>query len=87
MNKKSVESVRLKYRHPQMEHVILIWRMFNIPFFIYIQEMRVMDVLLSSSQHYDIITSDVILNPNILSECITLNYKIGFCECDTHLTC
>ena len=35
-----------------------------------------MKVFLSSSQHYDIIASDVISNTNILRECIALTHNL-----------
>ena len=41
-------------------------------------KLQVMTVCLSNSQHYDIITSGVILNPNILYEGIALSPIIAF---------
>ena len=52
-----------------MGHVILIWRLFNTSSLFILYELQV----LSSSQHYDIIPSGVILNLNILYKCIALN--------------
>ena len=47
--------------------------MFNIHFLFTLYKLQVMKVFVSSSQQYEIITSCVILNPNILRECIALN--------------
>ena len=53
-------------------NVILIWTMFNTHFFNHIVYITGADSFLSSSQHYDIISSGVIMNPSILLECIGL---------------
>ena len=53
-----------------MGHVILIWRMFNTPFVFMLYKLQMMKVFLFSSQYYDIIASGVILNPNILGDCM-----------------
>ena len=60
-----------------MGHVILIWRMFNTPFLFILYKLQVMKVFLSSSQHHDIIALGVVLNLNILRECIALNDSLG----------
>ena len=69
-NKKSVS---LKYCHLKMGNVLLIWKMFNTPFLFMLYKLQVMKVFLSSSQHDDIIASDVKLNPNILCQSIALS--------------
>ena len=58
-----------------MGHVILIWKIFNKPFLFILynlQVIKIINVFLSNSQHYDIIASGVILNPIISHECIAL---------------
>ena len=52
-----------------MGHAILMWRMFNTRFLFLLYKLQVMKVFLSSPQH-DIIASGVIINPNILRDCI-----------------
>ena len=46
-------------------YAILIWRMLNTLFLLVLYKFEVMKVCLSSSQHYDIIASGVILNLKI----------------------
>ena len=65
--KKSVKSVSLKYRHLKMEHVNM---MSNTHFLFILYKLQVMKVYLSTSEHFEIIASAVILNPNILRECL-----------------
>ena len=53
----------------QLGDVILIWKMFNTPFQIILHKVAYSCVsVLSSYQHYYIIFSGVILNPNFLRE-------------------
>ena len=86
-SKNSVKSVSLKYRHIVMGHVILIWKMFNTPFLFILYKLQVMKRFLSSSKHYDIIPSGVILNPNILCECIASKNSFSHDNvCAFHLT-
>ena len=60
-----------------MGHVLLIFIMFNITFLFILYKLEVMKVFLSSSQHYDIIASDVILNPSILHKYIVLTSHVN----------
>ena len=57
-----------------MENVILIWRMFNTSFSFILYTLQVMEVFLSSSEHYRIIVSAVILNPNISLKSVASTY-------------
>ena len=60
--------------------------MVNTSFLFISDKLQVEKVFLSSSQHYDIIVSDVILIQNILRECIALLLRNIIKGIKTHAT-